>query len=88
MLGRARNSGADACHWWVELGSGVSGCRALGLVPAHWCVQPDPGPLVGRAVARCDCVLRSLSAGGQGCVPTQFVSWPEGYHFWCLRLIS
>ena len=31
--------GLVPAHWWVKLGSGVCGCRALGvldLVLAHW----------------------------------------------------
>lgn len=49
-------------HWWVKLGPGVSGCRALGflgLVPVHWSVELGPG-----------------LSGGQGCVHGQL--WIQG----------
>lgn len=58
MLGRARDSRAGASHWCLELGSRVSGCRALGLVPAQWCVGPDSGPFGGQGVSSGGCVRR------------------------------
>ena len=37
-------------HWWVDLCPAVSSYSVLGflgLVLAHWCVEPGPGPSVG-----------------------------------------
>ena len=54
-------------------------------MPAHWWMELDLDPLVGRAISKdmssSGCRLRkslgSLSAEEQGCVPTQLVVWPE-----------
>ena len=51
LVGGARDWGLVPAHWWLELGPGVSGCRALevpGLVLMHWCVGPGSGPSNGQ----------------------------------------
>lgn len=69
------------------------GACAGSLVPAHWCVELGPIPLVGRAVSwgvfRCGSVLRmtlgSLSDDGWQYVHMVLVVFPEASHPWRLH---
>ena len=65
-------------------------------MPAHWCMELDIGPQVGRAMSRGmsrgGCGLRkslgSLSADGWGCVPTQLVVWLVASQHWSLQAVG
>lgn len=50
-------------------------------MPAHWWLELVLGPLLDRGMSRggyrVKKSLESLSVDGWGCVPAQFVVWPE-----------
>ena len=84
---------------WPVFGTHSAGCRTvvfLLLVSAPLVGGTGLCPLVGRAmsrgVSRGGCGLResigSLSADGWGCIPTQFVVWPEVSQHWSLQVVG
>ena len=83
----------------LHLQTWSAGCGTvvfLLLVSGPWWVELGLGPLVGKAMSRGmsrgSCGLRkslgSLSTDGWGCVPTQFVVWPEAFQHWSLQAVG
>ena len=83
--------------WWVRLVQElVQASWWKGLVTAHWWVELDPVPLVGRArssgMSRSGCeprkTLGSLSVDMWDCVPTLLVVYPEASQHWSLQAVG
>ena len=87
----------EAAPWWVRLVQGdCAGFLVEGLMPAHWWVELDLLPLVGRAMSQSmfagSCWFRttlgSLSADEWGRVPILLVVWPEASQYWSLQPVG
>ena len=89
-----------SCFWCLPLlgEACLEACEGFlweGSLPAHWWVELDLGPLVGRAMSRGmsrgDCGLRkslgNLPVDGWGCVPGLLVVWPEAFQHWRLQAV-
>ena len=80
-------AGLEVCAGFLV--GGVSTCPLVGGAGS---LGPPVGKAMSRGMSRGGCGLRksfdSLSADGWGCIPIQFVVWPEASQHWSLEAVG